>query len=137
MAKKLDDLEVVEINEEVNPPNIMIDDNYGISAGTLDFALVEKKEATRVGKEEDGENCGKRIKYIKWENVNYSSSPFGILKNYCKVVNLKKVKKLKKCDDFAKVEAIYQSTYNTIDKFLHNNVDKVNNMINEFERNDK
>lgn len=118
----VDENDIVDLTdvEELNAPNILIDEEYGITGKYTDYAVVQRKIAHRTGKEEDGENEGKVIRYIKWDDINYSNTIFGCLTNYCTYVNLSKTKTLNKCKDFAKIELIYQSTKDTIDKFLSN-----------------
>ena len=59
LAETVDDSEIVDSGEVVAEPNILIDDEYGISGNSRDYALVVKKIAHRTGKVEDGENEGK------------------------------------------------------------------------------
>lgn len=110
--------EIVDLGEEINAPNIMIDDEFGIEGKYADYALVQRKISYRTGKEEDGINKGKVIKYIRWEDIRYSNTIFGCLKIYNKYVVLNKIKGLKKCTDFSEIINIYNETKDTIDKFL-------------------
>lgn len=119
LAETVDPSEIVDLTHiEENAPNVLITDDFGINGGYGDFALVERKFAHKTGKEEDGENCGKVIKYTKWEDVNYGATIFNCIKNYCKYVNLTEIKKLKKCKEFEDIEAIFNKTNETVDKFL-------------------
>ena len=118
MAKEtLNELEVIVTDIEVSPPNYLIDDEFGISGGYGDFALVKRKVKTRKGTKEDGENEGKTIQYIGWDVVTphgYGRTPFDILDNYAEYINLRKFKQLKKSINFDDVKQIYLDTQATI-----------------------
>ena len=118
LSETVDESEIIDLGEELNQPNIMITDGYGVRGVYMDYALVELKTAHRTGKSEDGEYEGKVIRYKRWDDINYSATIFGCLKNYCEYVNLTKIKTLKKCKDFSEIEAIFKETNNTINKFL-------------------
>ena len=118
MAKELDKTNVVDLGEITSEPNILIDDEWGISGGYRDYALVTKKVAHRTGKAEDGENEGKVIRYEKWDDVLYCGTIFECLRSYQDVVNLSKIKALKNCKDYLEIEKIYKSTNATINSFL-------------------
>lgn len=118
LAETVDDSEIIDSGEVVGEPNILIDDEYGISGGYRDYALVIKKIAHRTGKVEDGENEGKVIRYVKWEDVLYENSIFGCLRSYQDVVNLTKIKALKNCKDYLEIEKIYKETNDKINRFL-------------------
>jgi len=51
LAELTDPSEIIETDEEVNPPNLLIDSNYGITADAYNYTLVNKKVAYRTGKE--------------------------------------------------------------------------------------
>ena len=126
LADSVPESEIINLGEEINPPNILIDDNFGINGMFGDYALVKKGTSYRTGKEEDGINQGKVIRYTKWAVVEtwcYGSTIFDILKNYTKYNNLCKTKALKKCKDFNEIEKIYIETNNTINNFLSNYTD--------------
>lgn len=111
------ELELVITDEEVNSPNYLIDETYGISGGYGDFALVERKIKKRTGTVADGENFGKQIQYVGWDVVRphgYGRTIFDILENYAEHINLKKFKQLNKCNDFNAVKQIYLDTQSTI-----------------------
>lgn len=118
LAETVDDSEIVDSGEIVGEPNILIDDEYGISGGYRDYALVIKKIAHRTGKVEDGENEGKVIRYTKWEDVLYGNSIFDCLRSYQDITNLTKIKALKNCKDYLEIEKIYKETNAKINQFL-------------------
>ena len=118
LADTVDESEIIESGEITSEPNILIDDEWGIRGGYRDYALVTKKIAHRTGKEEDGENCGKVIRYTKWEDINYAPTVFKCLQNYFDYVNLSKFKQLKFESNFNKVTEIYESTQSDIRKCL-------------------
>ena len=118
LAETVDDSEIIDLGEVVGEPNILIDNEYGISGGYRDYALVVKKIAHRTGKVEDGENEGKVIRYIKWDDVLYCGTIFECLRSYQDVTNLSKTKALKNCKDYFEIEKIYKSTNATINSFL-------------------
>ena len=91
MAKELDKNNVVDLDEELNVPNILIDEEFGISGKTYDYAVVQRKIAHRTGKEEDGVNKDKVIRYIRWEDCKYSSTISGCLEIYKRTSNLNKI----------------------------------------------
>lgn len=117
LADTVDESEIVDLNEEVNAPNFLIDDEYGIQGSYGDYALTQRKIAHRTGKEEDGVNNGKIIKYITWVTVqphSYGRTPFDILENYMNYVSLQKFKKLNKSNNFNDVKRIYIDTQQTV-----------------------
>jgi hypothetical protein len=118
MAKELDKTNAIDLGEVVGEPNILIDDDYGISGNSRDYALVVKKIAHRTGKVEDGENEGKVIRYTKWEDVSYAGTIFECLRSYQDITNLTKIKALKNCKDYLEVEKIYKETNAKINQFL-------------------
>ena len=118
LASEVDESEIIISDEVLNPPNILINDDFGISTGTCDYALVERKVAHRTGKEEDGKNCGKVIRYTRWDDVNYGRTPFKCLENYFEYANLTKTKQLKMEKDFNKIADIYKETQNEVVTFM-------------------
>lgn len=118
LAETVDDSEIVDSGEILGEPNILIDDEYGISGGYRDYALVVKKIAHRTGKVEDGENEGKVIRYVKWEDVSYAGTIFECLRSYQDITNLTKIKALKNCKDYLEIEKIYKETNAKINQFL-------------------
>lgn len=118
LADTVDESEIVDLGEVENEPNILIDDDFGITGKYLDYALVQRKVAHKTGKEEDGINNGKVIRYTKWEDCKYSGDIFGCLRMYQKISNLNKISKLKSCKDFKVIEDIFKSTDDTINKFF-------------------
>jgi len=138
LADTVDESEIIDLTqtEEVNVPNILIDDNYGIQGRYGDYSLLERVISLRTGKEEDGVNNGKVIRYISWNVVtphSYGRTIFDVLRNYSEYSNLTKIKALKKCKDFEVVENIYKSTNTTINKFLstYTNITKEQSTIAE------
>lgn len=124
MAKKslsetVDEKDIVDLNEEVNEPNILIDDEYGIKAGILDYALVKRTIAHRKGTEDDGENNGKVIRYTNWINVNYGDTIVRVFKNYFELKELEKIKNLTKAN-IKEVALIHKDIRNTLDKAIEN-----------------
>ena len=118
LAEMVDEAEIVISDEVMSEPNLLITDDFGISGNYGDYSLVQRKTAHRTGKEDDGENCGKVIRYTKWEDVNYAPTVFKCLQNYFDYVNLSKFKQLKFEPNFNKVEEIYESTQSDIRKCL-------------------
>ena len=121
LADTVDESEIIESGEELGSINYLIDEDYAIRGNTGDFALMVRKIANRVGTEKDGENEGKVIQYEKWDVVkpfSYGGTPFKVLENYADHINLKKFKKLDKCNDFGEVKKIYLDTQATIRKAL-------------------
>ena len=121
LASTVDEKDIIDLGEELNIPNYLIDDNYGISGDEYGFALMERKIAHRTGKSEDGINKGKVIRYVTWATVKthiYSNSIFGILENYHKYVIGNKFKQLNKSQKFDDVKQIYLDTQNAIYKAL-------------------
>ena len=118
LAETVDDSEIIDSGEILGEPNILIDDEYGISGGYRDYALVVKKIAHRTGKVEDGENEGKVIRYVKWEDVSYAGTIFDCLRSYQDITNLTKIKALKNCKDYLEIEKIYKETNAKINQFL-------------------
>lgn len=121
----VDENDIVDLTdvEELNAPNILIDEEYGITGKYADYAVVQRKIANRTGKEEDGVNEGKVIRYIRWEDCKYSSTISGCLEIYKRTSNLNKISKLKKCRDFAVIESILKETNDVVDNFLKNHND--------------
>lgn len=118
----VDEADIIDLGEEVNPPNGIFEEDettgYGFTGKYGDYALVIKKIAHRTGKAEDGEYCDKVIRYCKWEDVNYSSTLFGVLNSYIAHRNLSKTKALKKVKEFSEIEKIYKETQANISTFL-------------------
>ena len=117
MPKQLLDVDVTS-DEELGSPNIMIDDEYGISGLYNDFALVQRVFATRTGKKEDGENEGKIIQYVKWKPLGYVGTPFQALRLYSHKATLQKIKNLDKETNWKVIENIYKETNKTIDDVI-------------------
>ena len=60
----VDENDIVDLTdvEELNEPNILIDEEFGITGKSYDYAVVQRKIAHRTGTVEDGVNNGKVIK---------------------------------------------------------------------------
>ena len=119
----VDENDIVDLTdvEELNRPNMMIDEDYAISGCYGDYALVQRKIAHRTGKVEDGVNNGKVIKYTTWITVqphSYGGTPFDILENYRDYVSLQRFKKLDKENDFGAIRKIYDDIGVTVAKFF-------------------
>lgn len=71
LANTVDEKDIVDLGEEQNPPNILIEKNFGITGKYGDYALVQKSIAHRTGNDDDGVNKGKVIRYYKWTDVSY------------------------------------------------------------------
>lgn len=115
-TKEVDEQDIIDLGEEVGTPNIIIDEEFGISGQSGDYALVQKKYSTRKGTEEDGINKDKTIRYINWTVVptyKYGNSPYDILNNYMKYTTLTKIKSLRK-GTFKDVEAIIKNQHRLI-----------------------
>lgn len=121
LLSTVDPSEVVDLGEEINIPNFQIDETYGIIVDEYNATLVERKIASRTGKEADGVNEGKVIRYISWTPVKayiYGRDIFGALENYSKYVTAKKISELNKCTNFNEVKQIYLDTQSTIRQAL-------------------
>jgi len=121
LASQVRTEDIIISNEEINIPNYLIDDEYGILIDEYNSTLVERKIAHRTGKETDGENEGKVIQYIAWTPVKthtYGRNIFGALENYAKYVTGTKMKQLKKSTNFDDVKQIYLDTQSTIRKAM-------------------
>ena len=117
LASTVDPSEIVDLGEEVNVPNYLIDDTYGILLDEYGSTLVERKISYRTGKDEDGINEGKVIQYISWMPVKthiYGKNVFDAFENYSHYTTGKALKQLKKCADFNAVKQIYLDTQATI-----------------------
>lgn len=121
LASQVRPEDIIISNEEINIPNYLIDDEYGILIDEYSSTLVERKISYRTGKESDGENEGKVIQYIAWTPVKthtYGRNIFGALENYAKYVTGTKMKQLKKSTNFDEVKQIYLDTQSTIRKAM-------------------
>ena len=139
LADSVDESEIIKSDEEVNKPNILIDDDYGIVYDDTNgqCVLVYRTIAHRTGKEEDIENNGKIIRFTKWKDVGYCSDEFSLLRYYKSKVSKAKGAKLDKCKSFAEITKVYADIDETIKRVL--NVTKmpeetrVNKLIEEME----
>lgn len=120
LAELTDPSEIIDIGEERGAPNLLIDEDYGICADAYNYILVNKKIAYRTGTEDDGENNGKVIKYIKWDDVNYHPTIFHCFQAYFNEKALSETKKLNKCKEYKEVARIYLEIKNSIDKCISN-----------------
>ena len=117
LASTVDESEIVDLGEEINIPNYMIDENFAIIGDEFGYTLVERRISHRTGKEKDGKNEGKIIKYVEWKPTKtqiYSGTIFGIFDNYANYVNGNKFKKLKKSTNFEEVRQIYIDTQKVV-----------------------
>lgn len=119
--------EIVISNEVRNTPNFAIDEDYGIIGKYLDYALVRRKVAHRRGKEEDGENNGKVIRYTNWEELSYSSTIEGALLSYARRKELEDFTMLSQCTDINKLTEIRSNIESNINKVLK--MDTVSNLL--------
>lgn len=119
--------EIVISNEVRNTPNFIIDEDYGIVGKYLDYALVRRKVAHRRGKEEDGENNGKVIRYTNWEELSYSSTIEGALLSYARRKELEDFTMLSQCTDINKLTEIRSNIESNINKVLK--MDTVSNLL--------
>ena len=121
LASQVRTEDIIISNEEINIPNYLIDDEYGILIDEYNSTLVERKIAYRTGKESDGENEGKVIQYISWTPVKthiYGRTVFDAFDNYAKYVTGRKIKELSKCTNFDSVKQIYLDTQSAIRKAM-------------------
>jgi hypothetical protein len=113
------DSEIVRLRKVKNPPNYQIDDDYGITGGYADYALVKKRIAYRTGTEEDGVNCGRVIEYETWEDYPcYVSTLEGIFEAYARILNLTEFKKKKMKGNISELVEIHQRTHDMINEAL-------------------
>jgi len=113
------DSEIVRLREVKNPPNYQIDDDYGITGGYADYALVKKRIAYRTGTEEDGVNCGRVIEYETWEDYPcYVSTLEGIFEAYARILNLTEFKKKKMKGNISELVEIHQRTHDMVSESL-------------------
>ena len=113
------DSEIVRLRKVKNPPNYQIDDDYGITGGYADYALVKKRIAYRTGTEEDGVNCGRVIEYEIWEDYPcYVSTLEGIFEAYARILNLTEFKKKKMKGNISELVEIHQRTHDMINEAL-------------------
>lgn len=111
----VDTSEITDLGEEINIPNIILEESaesgYGILGSSNDYSLVAKRIAYRSPKEEDNVDPKyKAIKYIKWEDYPYySNTLLGCVNGWIEKRSLTKVKALKKAK-FGEVEKIYNET---------------------------
>lgn len=121
LASSVSPEEIIDLGEEVNIPNYLIDETYGVLLDEYSSTLVERKIAYRTGKETDGVNDKKVIQYIAWTPVKthiYGRTIFDAFDNYAKYVTGRKMKELEKCTNFEDVKQIYLDTQSTIRKAM-------------------
>ena len=121
LASTVDPSDIIDLGEEVNIPNYLIDETYGVLLDEYSSTLVERKIAYRTGKETDGVNDKKVIQYIAWTPVKthiYGRTIFDAFENYAKYVTGHKMKELSRCTNFDSVKQIYLDTQSTIRKAM-------------------
>lgn len=114
----VDEKDIVNLDEEQNAPNILIDNNYGITGMYGDYALVKKCIRHRTGKEEDGEYKDRVIRYISWEDICYCRTVKSCLESYLEKRSLSEIKALKKTKEWQDVINIYNAIRTDIDKCI-------------------
>lgn len=109
---------IIETQEEVGSiPFFDIDESYGVSGCYADMALVVKKNASKTGKEENGEDPNKVYTYFRWDELKYDARLSGILDLYLKEKRLKafKSQRTKDIKDLIRIE---QELYDYIHSIL-------------------
>ena len=113
------DSEIVRLGEIKNKPNYKIDENYGITGGESDYALVKKRLACRTGTAEDGINAKKIIEYEMWDDdFCYVENFVKIFRAYAKKIKLTEFKTKKMNGDIKELIEIEQKTNDMINEAL-------------------
>jgi hypothetical protein len=100
LAETVKPEDIIATEEETGSiPFFIIDDEYAISGGYGDYALVIKKSASRQGKEENGEDKNKVYTYYKWNELKYLPTVEGVIETYAEVKERNLNKKLIKSKD--------------------------------------
>lgn len=116
---------IIETNEEVGSlPFFNIDNEYAISGGYADYALVIRKKASKSGKEELGEDKTKVYTYYRWDELKYDSRIYGMFDIYLKVKRLNSFKNIERTNDIKKLIKIEQDLSNYIHSVLDINVNE-------------
>lgn len=111
--------DIIKTNDEVGSiPFFDIDDEYAISGGYGDMALVIRKKASKTGKEENGENPNKIYTYFKWDELKYDSKLSGIFEIYYKTKELNGFKKMKRTNNISDLIKIEQDILSYIHQVL-------------------
>lgn len=111
---------IIETDEEVGSlPFFDIDNEYSISGGYADMALVIRKKTSKTGKEENGEDPTKVYTYYRWDELKYDSKLSGIFDIYLKVMRLNKFKSIERTNDIKKLIKIEQD----LADYIHNLLD--------------
>jgi hypothetical protein len=111
--------DIIETNEETGSiPFFDIDNEYSISGCYDDLALVIKKNASKKGKSENGEDPNKVYTYYRWDELKYDSELSGIFEIYLKVKRLNAFKG-QRSKDIKELIKIEQDLYD----FIHNKLD--------------
>jgi hypothetical protein len=119
LAEQAKPEDIIQTNEEVGSiPFFIIDDEYGVSGGYGDYSLVIKKQASRSGKEENGEDPNKVYVYYRWEELKYISTVEGVIETYAEVKERNLNKKLIKSKDLQDLINIRKEIKETIKKAL-------------------
>lgn len=110
---------IIETDEEIGSlPFFDIDDEYAISGGSNDMALVIRKKASKTGKEENGEDATKVYTYYRWDELKYDIKLSGMFDIYLKVARLNKFKNMERTNDIKKLIKIEQDLADYIHKLL-------------------
>lgn len=110
---------IIETDEEVGSlPFFDIDEEYSVSGGYADMALVIRKKTCKTGKEENGEDPTKVYTYYRWDELKYDSRLSGIFDIYLKVMRLNKFKSMERTNDIKKLIKIEQDLADYIHKLL-------------------
>lgn len=78
--------DIIYTDEEAGiMPFFLIEDDWGIACDQYCYKLVNKKQASKTGKEENGEDPEKVYSYYRWDDIKYASDEVGILDCYVDV----------------------------------------------------
>jgi tRNA uridine 5-carbamoylmethylation protein Kti12 len=120
------DLPIVNTNDdEGDVPNFLFkgDKDYGIASDDYNYILVERKNASRTIKDDNGTPI-KVETYNQWIDKAYFKSFDNCLKTYCEVKDKNFINKLKKETDFNKLIENRDKTYKIISDTLAVNTRK-------------
>ena len=119
-------LPIVNTNgDEGDVPNFLFkgDKDYGIASDDCNYILVERKNASRTIKDDNGTPV-KVETYNQWIDKAYFKSFDNCLKTYCEVKDKNFINKLKKETDFNKLIENRDKTYKIISDTLAVNTRK-------------
>lgn len=75
--------DIIYTDEETGiMPFFLIEDDWGIACDQYCYKLVNKKQASKTGKEENGEDPEKVYSYFRWDDIKYASNIEGIIDCY-------------------------------------------------------